>query len=82
MWFVAKSSKTARPKSPYVVLHRDNWDDYGYKTMDGRLADASQYDPQYLLPFAAGHSHPRMCALVGFLFGHDKPPWLCSVAEP
>jgi hypothetical protein len=32
--------------------------------MDGLLPAPSQYDPQYLLPFAAGHSQPG-CAHFG-----------------
>ena len=32
MWFVVGPSKISRSKLPYVVLEKDNWDDYGYKT--------------------------------------------------
>src|SRR5262249_326129 len=38
--------------------------------IDGLLPAPSQYDPQYVLSFVTGHSHPG-CAFVAFLFGHD-----------
>ena len=36
------------------------------QAMDGRLADPSQYAPQYLLPFAAEHSHPGCAHFSAF----------------
>src|SRR5229473_177439 len=43
--------------------------------MDGRLAEPSQYAPQYLLPFAAEQLHPG-CAHFSIFFSAIETPWL------
>ena len=50
--------------------------------IDGRLADPSQYAPQYLLPLAAGQLHPGCAHLLVFFSAMINPPCLCSIPPP